>query len=188
MIASSDSIEGATETNSRIRSINGGESPPANNPQMNACSCLTLIFACIVYWQAREISRLQDRQREADRTRPLGVGERFGAVELLAHVVGDGRIEVGFRVREPVRHGIGDPLRKQRLAVGCVTLRVFLQRWVSGTTSPRRPRPSSTFRRAKPIPTVSFGTVRTFPHHATRLPFSNIWRDRGGSLVHIHRP
>ena len=23
---------------------------------MNACSCLTLILACIVYWQAREIS------------------------------------------------------------------------------------------------------------------------------------
>ena len=26
--------------------------------QMNACSCLTLILACIVYWQAGEISRL----------------------------------------------------------------------------------------------------------------------------------
>ena len=26
--------------------------------QVNACSCLTLILACIVYWQAREISRL----------------------------------------------------------------------------------------------------------------------------------
>ena len=26
--------------------------------QMNACSCLTLILACIVYWQARETSRL----------------------------------------------------------------------------------------------------------------------------------
>ena len=26
--------------------------------QMNACSCLTLILACIIYWQAREISRL----------------------------------------------------------------------------------------------------------------------------------
>ena len=26
--------------------------------QMNACSCLTLILACIVYWQAREISRM----------------------------------------------------------------------------------------------------------------------------------
>ena len=25
---------------------------------MNACSCLTLILACIVYWQAREISRI----------------------------------------------------------------------------------------------------------------------------------
>jgi len=24
--------------------------------QMNTCSCLTLILACIVYWQAREIS------------------------------------------------------------------------------------------------------------------------------------
>ena len=26
--------------------------------QMNACSCLTLILACIAYWQAREISRM----------------------------------------------------------------------------------------------------------------------------------
>ena len=26
--------------------------------QVNACSCLTLILACIVYWQARESSRL----------------------------------------------------------------------------------------------------------------------------------
>ena len=25
---------------------------------MNACSCLTLILACIIYWQAREISRI----------------------------------------------------------------------------------------------------------------------------------
>ncbi len=25
---------------------------------MNGCSCLTLIIACIVYWQAREISRM----------------------------------------------------------------------------------------------------------------------------------
>ena len=26
--------------------------------QMNACSCLTLILTCIVYWQARENSRI----------------------------------------------------------------------------------------------------------------------------------
>jgi hypothetical protein len=25
---------------------------------MNTCSCLNLILACIVYWQAREISRV----------------------------------------------------------------------------------------------------------------------------------
>ena len=25
---------------------------------MNACSCLTLILVCIVYWQAHEISRI----------------------------------------------------------------------------------------------------------------------------------
>ncbi len=26
--------------------------------QMNSCSCLTLILSCIIYWQAREISKL----------------------------------------------------------------------------------------------------------------------------------
>ncbi len=26
--------------------------------QINSCSCLTLILACIIYWQAREISRV----------------------------------------------------------------------------------------------------------------------------------
>jgi len=29
--------------------------------QMNSCSCLTLIVACIIYWQAREISRVLRR-------------------------------------------------------------------------------------------------------------------------------
>ena len=26
--------------------------------QMNSCSCLTLIVACIIYWQARDMSRV----------------------------------------------------------------------------------------------------------------------------------
>jgi TnpA family transposase len=26
--------------------------------QMNSCSCLTLILACVIYWQAKEISRV----------------------------------------------------------------------------------------------------------------------------------
>ena len=25
---------------------------------MNSCSCLTLILACVIYWQAKEISRV----------------------------------------------------------------------------------------------------------------------------------
>jgi hypothetical protein len=25
---------------------------------MNACSCLTLILACVIYWQAKEISQV----------------------------------------------------------------------------------------------------------------------------------
>ena len=60
---------------------------------------------------------LEERQRETDRTRPLGVDERLGPVELLAHVVGHGRVEAGFRLGERVRHRVGDALRKQRLAV-----------------------------------------------------------------------
>ncbi len=28
------------------------------NEQMNSCSCLTLIIACVIYWQAKEISRV----------------------------------------------------------------------------------------------------------------------------------
>lgn len=46
--------------------------------QMNSCSCLTIIVACIIYWQGRELSRivrrmLKDDQNELD-------------VALLAHV------------------------------------------------------------------------------------------------------
>jgi TnpA family transposase len=26
--------------------------------QMNSCSCLTLILACVIYWQAKEIARV----------------------------------------------------------------------------------------------------------------------------------
>ena len=29
--------------------------------QMNSCSCLTLILACIIYWQAKEISAVVSR-------------------------------------------------------------------------------------------------------------------------------
>ena len=49
MIASSDSIESATETNSRIRLTNGGESPPANNPSKTAIANITGVFRTALY-------------------------------------------------------------------------------------------------------------------------------------------
>jgi hypothetical protein len=39
--------------------------------QLNSCSCLTLILACIIYWQAKEIHRVilaADPQSEVDFT------------------------------------------------------------------------------------------------------------------------
>ena len=60
---------------------------------------------------------LEDRQREADGAGTPVVLERLRAVELLAHVVGDGRVQAGLRVREQVRDGVRDALRKKRLAV-----------------------------------------------------------------------
>lgn len=44
---------------------------------MNSCSCLTLIVACIIYWQAKETSRVI---RQAD---PEGDGIELA---LLRHV------------------------------------------------------------------------------------------------------
>lgn len=35
--------------------------------QKNTCSCLTLVMACIIYWQAKEIKRLiEERGHELD--------------------------------------------------------------------------------------------------------------------------
>jgi len=34
--------------------------------QMNSCSCLTLILACVIYWQAKEISRVVQRCKPED--------------------------------------------------------------------------------------------------------------------------
>jgi Tn3 transposase DDE domain len=45
--------------------------------QMNACSCLNLILACIVYWQACEISRvLSECDPGRQWNRPLPAGTR----------------------------------------------------------------------------------------------------------------
>src|SRR5512134_84804 len=45
--------------------------------QMNSCSCLMLILACVIYWQAKEISRLARRR---------GPGNAAIDVGMLGHV------------------------------------------------------------------------------------------------------
>src|SRR6476646_11103536 len=45
--------------------------------QMNTCSCLNLILACIVYWQASEISRVPQ---------PVRSGRKWNRYSLLEHV------------------------------------------------------------------------------------------------------
>lgn len=48
--------------------------------QMNSCSCLTLILACIIYWQAREISKAV---REND---PEKAGIDVGMLEHISPI------------------------------------------------------------------------------------------------------
>ena len=60
---------------------------------------------------------LQDGEREADRARALVVLERLGAVELLAHVVGDFLVEARLGVGELVGDRVGDALGEERPAV-----------------------------------------------------------------------
>ena len=60
---------------------------------------------------------LQDGQREADGAGALVVLQRLGAVELLAHVVGDRLVELRLGVGELVGDGVGDALGEERRAV-----------------------------------------------------------------------
>ena len=49
--------------------------------QMNTCSCLTLILACIVYWQAREISRVLSQCDPASAGIDLSLLEHISPIE-----------------------------------------------------------------------------------------------------------
>jgi len=49
--------------------------------QMNTCSCLTLILACIVYWQAREISRVLSQCNPAANGADLSLLEHVSPIE-----------------------------------------------------------------------------------------------------------
>ena len=49
--------------------------------QMNTCSCLTLILACIVYWQAKEISRVVRWCKPEDDKIDLALLEHISPIE-----------------------------------------------------------------------------------------------------------
>jgi len=49
--------------------------------QMNTCSCLTLILACIIYWQTREIERvLEEPRRPSDSALDLSLLEHISPI------------------------------------------------------------------------------------------------------------
>ena len=69
---------------------------------MNACSCLTLILACVVYRQAREISRIA---AATDFPSDPGLIARFSPIEWKNVILG-GEIRI-----DPARSGIRNPWR-----------------------------------------------------------------------------
>src|SRR6266481_6410261 len=68
--------------------------------QMNTCSCLNLILACIVYWQACEISRVLS---ECD---PIANGIDLSLLEHVSHIEWDNVVLYGQYIldRKLVRH------------------------------------------------------------------------------------
>jgi TnpA family transposase len=49
--------------------------------QMNLCSCLTLILACVIYWQAKEISRVVRRCQPEDEKIDVALLEHVSPIE-----------------------------------------------------------------------------------------------------------
>jgi TnpA family transposase len=64
-----------SSSTSRSRNCAVGSTPASCWKQMNSCSCLNLILACIVYWQAREFPRVLT---ECD---PIGSGIDLSLLE-----------------------------------------------------------------------------------------------------------
>ena len=69
--------------------------------QMNSCSCLTLILACIIYWQAKEIDRVLS---ECD---PKGHGINIALLEHISPIEWENVILYGEYVinRDLIRRG-----------------------------------------------------------------------------------
>lgn len=72
---------------------------------MNSCSCLTLIIACIIYWQAKEVSRVV---RQAD---PAGNGIELALPRHVSPIEWENVVVYGeYRLdRRRIRTGRGHP-------------------------------------------------------------------------------
>ena len=94
------------------RRVRAAPAPAGGSPGVRAAA------ARIGGWpRGRGEAALQDGEGEAHGAGPLVVVQGFGAVELAAHVIRDLLVQAGLRLREPVRHAVGDALGKQRPAV-----------------------------------------------------------------------
>ena len=67
---------------------------------MNSCSCLTLILACIIYWQANEISRIVTDQNAEENGIDLSLLEHISPIERV-NVVLYGEYQLNKRLIRP---------------------------------------------------------------------------------------
>jgi len=69
---------------------------------MNSCSCLTLILACIIYWQSKEISRVISEYNPMENSIILSMLEHISPIEW-ENVVLDGEYVIDPDLIRPLR-------------------------------------------------------------------------------------
>ena len=77
-------------------------------PAMNSCSCLTLLLACVVYWQAKEISRVLKMGI------PEGEDIDISLLEHVSPIEWENVILYGQYVLNPDEHSLKPTLKAMR--------------------------------------------------------------------------
>ena len=141
---------------------------------MNACSCLTLILGCIVYWQAREISRLAappDFPLDPDLAPGVQHGEEADLGAQVARVGGGSPQRPATTGRPAARRAVGMAATTPR-ADGEHAVAVWQVFWRSGR--------STASERAGQAPTGRLSlraTSKARPPRPARSPPRNRMRD-----------
>ena len=114
--------------------------------QMKSCSCLTLILACVIYWQAKEISRVVRRCKpEVDQDKlDLALLEHVSPIEwdnviLYGQYVWTARRSTDARARSPSRVHVPRRLTAglAYIFAGIWVAAYFLRRQRRGDARPR---------------------------------------------------